>query len=155
MHSNNNGNTYNSSGAVVLFNGGSPLGNTGVTANSNTGTLNNGSVAGSTVDLNTYYNIYQGSASYIITDKLVVGGLYGVIRDITYHVKNAHGWNIGAFYDVFKDTHTYLMYDVIKNDAGAGFTQAASAGLSPNFSAANDVNGRKITGVQLGVMYNF
>ena len=155
VHSNNNGNTYNAAGAVVLFNGGSPLGNVGPNANSNTGTLNNGSVAGSTVDLNTYYNIGQVSASYIITDKLVIGGLYGVIRDITYHVKNAHGYNVGAFYDVFKDTHTYLMYDVIKNDQGAGFTQAASAGLSPNFSAANDVNGRKITGVQLGVMYNF
>ncbi|MDR3672148.1 MAG: porin [Holophaga sp.] len=155
VHSNNNGATYNSSNAVVLFNGGSPLGNVGQNANSNTGTLNNGSVAGSTTDLNTYYNIYQGSASYIITDKLVIGGLYGVIRDITYHVKNAHGYNLGVFYDVFKDTHTYLMYDVIKNDKGAGFTQAASAGLSPNFTAANDVNGRKITGVQLGVMYAF
>ena len=85
----------------------------------------------------------------------IYGALYGVIRDITYHVKNAHGYAAGAFYDVFKDTHTYFMYDVIQNDAGAGFTQAASAGLSPNFSAANDVNGRKITGVQLGVMYNF
>jgi predicted porin len=155
VRSNNNGNTYDGSNNVLLFNGGSPLGNTGVTANSNTGTLNNGSVAGSIVDLNTYYNIGQVSASYIITDKLVIGGLYGVIRDTTYHAKNAHGYNVGAFYDVFKDTHTYLMYDVIKNDRGAGFTQAASAGLSPNFSDKSDVNGRKITGVQLGVMYAF
>ncbi len=153
VHSNNNGNTYSGTGGtgVVLFNGGSPLGNTGVTANSNAGTLNNGSLA----DINTYYNIYQGSASYVITDRLNVGALYGWIRDITNHVKNAHGYSVGAFYDVFKDTHTYLMYDVIKNDAGAGFTQAASAGLSPNFTAANDVNGRKITGVQLGCMYQW
>jgi predicted porin/outer membrane murein-binding lipoprotein Lpp len=152
VHSNNNGATYNAAGTtVVLFNGGSPLGNTGQTANAYAGTLNTGNL----VDLNTYYNIYQGSASYIITDKLVVGALYGWIRDITYHVKNAHGYAAGAFYDVFKDTHTYLMYDVIHNDRGAGFTQAASAGLSPNFTAANDVNGRKITGLQLGVMYNF
>ncbi len=145
VHSNNNG----ANGA--LFNGGSPLGNVGPNANTTTGTLNTGNL----VDLNTYYNIYQGSASYIITDKLVVGALYGWIRDITYHAKNAHGYAAGAFYDVFKDTHTYFMYDVIHNDRGAGFTQAASAGLSPNFTAANDVNGRKITGVQLGVMYNF
>jgi predicted porin/outer membrane murein-binding lipoprotein Lpp len=153
VHSNNNGATYSGTGGagVLLFNGGSPLGNVGANQNANAGTLNNGNL----VDLNTYYNIYQGSASYIITDKLVIGGLYGWIRDITYHVKNAHGYALGAFYDVFKDTHTYFMYDVIRNDAGAGFTQAASAGLSPNFSAPNDVNGRTITGAQLGVMYNF
>jgi len=143
VHSNNNGST---SGG--LFNGNGPLSNTGVTA---TGTLNTGADA----DINTYYNIYQGSASYIITNKFVVGALYGMIRDTTYHAKNAHGYALGAFYDVFKDTHTYFMYDVIHNDPGAGFTQAASAGLSPNFSAPNDVNGRKITGVQLGVMYSF
>jgi predicted porin/outer membrane murein-binding lipoprotein Lpp len=155
VHSNNNGNTYSGYPAtatnVVLFNGGSPLGNVGVNQNQNAGTLNQGNLA----DVNTFYNIYQGSVSYIVTDKLVIGGLYGWIRDITNHVKNNHGYNLGAFYDVFKDTHTYLMYDVVKNDSGAGFTQAASAGLSPNFSAANDVNGRTITGIQAGVMYVF
>jgi len=145
VHSNNNG----INGA--LFNTGAPLSNTGVTGSTINGTLNTGTDA----DVNTFYNIYQGSASYIVTDKLVIGGLYGWIRDITHHVKNNHGYALGAFYDVWKDTHTYFMYDVVKNDAGAGFVQAASAGLSPNFSAANDVNGRTITGVQAGVMYVF
>jgi predicted porin len=145
VHSNNNG----SNGSI--FNGGAPLSNTGVTGSTINGTLNNGNDP----DINTFYNIYQGSVSYIVTDKLVLGGLYGWIRDITNHVKNNHGYALGAFYDVFKDTHTYFMYDVVKNDAGAGFSQAASAGLSPNFTNFNDINGRTITGVQLGVMYAF
>ena len=142
VHTNNNG----ANGA--LFNTGAPLSNTGATL---TGTLN----AGTNSELNTYYNIGQVSVDYVFSPRFKVGGLYGVIRDITNHAKNAHGYAAGAFYDVFKDTHTYAMYDVIHNDRGAGFTQAGSAGLSPNFSAASDVNGRKITGVQVGVMYNF
>jgi hypothetical protein len=142
VHSNDNG----ASGAK--FNTGAPLGGTGVTA---TGTLNTGTFS----ELNTEYNVYQGSASYIISDKLVIGGLYGWIRDTTNHVKNNHGYALGAFYDVWKDTHTYFMYDVVKNDAGAGFVQAASGGMLNNFSSANDVNGRTITGIQAGVMYVF
>jgi predicted porin/outer membrane murein-binding lipoprotein Lpp len=145
VHSNDNG----VNGAK--FNTGSPLGASGVQSNTTTNTL----VTGTLADVNTFYNIYQASVSYIVTDKLVIGGLYGWIRDITNHVKNNHGYNFGAFYDVFKDTHTYVMYDVVKNDAGAGFVQAASGGLLNNFSSANDVNGRTITGIQAGVMYNF
>jgi len=142
VRSNNNG----SNG--TLPNGTQPLSNTGVTA---TGTL----VTGANNDVNTFYNIGQISASYIITNRLVVGGLYGVIRDTTNHVKNNHGYNLGVFYDLFKDTHVYGMYDVVKNDQGAGFTQAASGGLLNNFKTVNDVVGRTITGYQVGLMYNF
>ena len=47
------------------------------------------------------------------------------------------------------------LFDVIANDPNAGFRPAGSAGLPKNFTAAADVNGQTIRGMQLGFVYKF
>lgn len=138
-----NNNTSTGSGTGLLNNGGTLLSNVG------------GQVAGTSADALNYYNVYQVSADYKVTPKLRVGGLYGVIDDTSGNGKNATGWAVGGFYDIFKETTVYAMVDQVNNDPKAGFRQAASAGLPTNFTTANDVNGRIINGVQLGVLYKF
>jgi len=142
VHSNNNG----TSG--VFANGGSPLSNVGATAS---GTLNTGTVS----SLNEYYNITQLSADYRLTKKLRLGAIWGQIHDTSSLKKNNTGWDAGFYYQWFKDTLIYGLYDVVNNSANAGFRQAASAALPTNFTVAGDVNGQKITGVQLGFMQRF
>ena len=145
VRSNNNG------PSGVFNNGGSPLGNVGVTG---TGTLNTGTVP----SVNVYYNIVQLSADYRLTKKLRIGGIWGQVHDATDPTaakKNNTGWDAGFYYQLFKDTLVYGLYDVVSNNANAGFRQAASAALPVNFSAASDVNGQKITGVQIGFMQRF
>ena len=137
VRSNNNGPTG------ALNNGDSPLGKVG--------TLITGTNAGAY----TYYNIPQISADYNVTEKLRIGGLYGQIRDASGSGKNAKGWNVGAMYDVFKDTTVYLLLESLANDTNAGFRPSGSAGLSKTFTAAGDVNGKTISGVQLGFRYKF
>lgn len=148
IRSNNNATACSSSttpcpAASLLNNGGSPLGNTGSL------------VTGTNSGANTYYNVYQLSADYKLTPKLRVGALYGRIDDTSNTGKNAAGWAIGGYYDIFKDTMVYALVDVIDNDRNAGFRPAGSAGLPKNFSAAADVNGESIRGVQLGFVYKF
>jgi predicted porin len=121
----------------------------------NNGTLVGGLVAGTNPDVNVYYNVLQESAEYWLTSKLKLGALWGTIKDTSGGGKNAKGGALGAWYDVYKDTLVYAYWDVISNDPKAGFRQAASAGLPTNFSSAADVNGQKISGVQLGVRYKF
>lgn len=148
VRTNNNATTCTSStspcpAASLLNNGGAPLGNTG--------TL----VGGTLVDANTYYNIFQLSADYKITPKLRLGALYGRIEDTSNTGKNANGWSVGGYYDVFKDTMLYALVDVMDNDKNAGFRPGGSAGLPKNFTAAADVNGESIRGIQLGFVYKF
>jgi predicted porin len=141
VRSNNNGPTAGSSG--TLNNGGSPLGNTGsLVTGTDTGAL-------------TYYKIYQVSADYQVTTKLRLGGLYGRIHAESGTDKDANGWSLAGYYDVFKDTILYLIADQIKNEANAGFRPSGSAGLTKTFTAANDVNGRTISGVHVGFVYKF
>jgi predicted porin len=141
VRSNNNSTTPGSPG--TLNNGGSPLGNTGA--------LITGTDAGAL----TYYHIYQASVDYQITEKVRVGGLYGRIRDESGTGKNADGWAIATYYDIFKDTMLYFLVDSINNDPNAGFRPAGSAGLTKTFTAASDVNGQTIRGVQVGFVYKF
>ena len=141
VRSNNNGPTAGSTG--ILNNGASPLGNTG--------TLITGTDAGAL----TFYKIYQVSADYQITQKLRLGGLYGKITAETGDQKDADGWSFAAYYDVFKDTMLYAIVDQISNEANAGFRPSGSAGLTKTFTAANDVNGRNISGVHVGFVYKF
>lgn len=42
----------------------------------------------------------------------------------------------------------------MKNDAHAGFRPVGSGGLSPNVTG-DDVNGRTLRGVQLGILHRF
>jgi predicted porin len=136
IRSNNNGPTGE------LFNGSSPLGNTGAL------------IAGTDAGAETFYNIYQVSADYSLTPALRVGGLYGWIRDSSGAGKNASGGSLGGFYS-YKNIKLYLLADLIANDPNAGFRTSGSAGLTKTFTAANDVNGRTITGVQLGFVFRF
>lgn len=45
--------------------------------------------------------------------------------------------------------------DTLRNGANGGFRPSGSAGLKTNFGTPNDVNGRTINGVQLGVLHRF
>jgi len=141
VRSNNNGPTAGAPG--ILNNGASPLGNTGsLVTGTDTGAL-------------TFYKIYQVSADYQITPKLRVGGLYGQIRAESGTDKDADGWSVAGYYDIWRDTMVYLIVDQIKNDANAGFRPSGSAGLTKTFTAANDVNGRTISGAHVGFVYRF
>jgi len=136
IRSNNNGPTGD------LLNGASPLGNTG--------TL----VAGTDAGADTTYNIYQLSADYSVTSALRVGALYGWIRDDSGTAKNAHGGSAGGFYTI-RNVKLFLLGDVLANSRNAGFRPIGSAGLTKPFTAASDVNGETIAGIQLGLVYRF
>lgn len=136
IRSNNNGPTEE------LLNGGSPLGNTGAL------------VAGTDPGAETYYNIYQASADYVVTPALRVGALYGMIRDSSGSDKHASGGSAGSFY-IHKNVTLYLIADMLRNQDNAGFRPVGSAGLSKPFTDPQDVNGRTITGVHLGLVYRF
>jgi predicted porin len=144
VRSNNNGcATVKSDGTCDrsgLLNGTTPLGNIG------------GGTVGTVGTANTYYNIYQLSADYKLTQKLRVGALYGIID--ADGDKGASGWAVGAYYDIFKDTMVYALADVLANETNAGFRPAGSAGLQKNFSASAS-NGESIRGIQLGFVYKF
>src|SRR6185295_7598555 len=125
-----------------LFNGSSPLGNTG--------TLITGMDAGAL----TYYNIYQASVDYAVLPALKVGALYGLIRDSSGSGKNASGGSVGGFYG-FKNVKLYLIADLLQNAHNAGFRPIGSAGLTKPFTAPEDVNGKTILGVHLGFVFRF
>lgn len=143
IRSNNNSTTAGSPSGT-LNNGGSPLNNVG-----------NSLVSGTDLGANTFYNIYQASADYQLNPKVRVGGLYGRIRDSSGTGKNADGWSLGAFWDVFRDTVLYVLADSLANDPNAGFRPSGSAGLTKTFTDPNDVNGRTIRGAHIGFIYKF
>jgi hypothetical protein len=101
------------------------------------------------------YKIYQISADYQITPKLRFGGLLGRIRADTGTDNGASGWALASYWDAFKDTTLYLIVDALHNETNAGFRPSGSAGLTKTFTAANDVNGRTISGVHVGFVYRF
>ena len=61
--------------------------------------------------------------------------------------------SVAGYYDIWRDTIVYAIVDQIKNEANAGFRPSGSAGLTKTFTAANDVNGRSISGVHVGFVY--
>jgi predicted porin len=136
IRSNNNG------PSGELFNGSSPLGNTGAL------------FAGNNDGAETFYNIYQASADYAVTPALRVGGLVGMIRDSSGTGKHASGGSAGGFY-VIRNVKLLLIADVLKNSRNAGFRPIGSAGLTKPFTAPEDVNGKMITGLHLGFVYRF
>ncbi len=141
VQSNNNSTT--GSGSGLLFNGGSPLGNTGAL------------VTGTDIGAKTHYDIPQISADYQILKNLRLGALYGKIQDKSGTGKNADGWNIAVYYDIWKDTMLYGLINELKNDPNAGFRPSGSAGLTKPFTLAADVNGQTIKGVEMGFVYKF
>lgn len=113
-----------------------------------------GLVLGNNPDVNNMYRIYQISADYKVSGPLRVGALWGRIEDASGNGRNADGGAVGAFYDYSKRTTLFAMANTIRNDSSAGFRPAGSAGLKTNFSGA-DANGRRMTGVQVGVLHRF
>ena len=125
--------------------------NTAGTILSNTGGYN----AGTNPDLNHFYDIWQGSVDYNVTPQLRVGALWGRIEDKSGRDRGASGGAAGAYYDLSKRTMLLALVDTIRNDANGGWRPAGSGGLKSNFTNPNDVNGRTITGVQLGCVHKF
>lgn len=111
-------------------------------------------VAGTNADANRFYNIVQLSADYRVTPQLRVGALYGRIVDTSNSDRGAKGGSIGAYYDLSKRTTLLASYETMSNERNAGFRPSGSAGVSPNFSG-NDVNGRRIQGIQAGIVHRF
>jgi predicted porin len=107
-------------------------------------------------DLNAtrYYNIWQVSADYRFNPQLRVGALFGEIHDTTDRNSGARGGNIGAFYDLSKRTTLYGFASYMKNESNAGFRFSGSAAPSANLVGI-DINGRDLTGLQLGVLHKF
>ena len=62
--------------------------------------------------------------------------------------------NVGAYYDLSKRTQLYGFASVMKNDDAAGFRFSSSAAPSANL-AGDDINGRRLTGLQLGILHRF
>lgn len=137
VHSNNNTSTAvsNNAGSIV----------------SNVGGFN----AGTDPNLNNFYDIWQVSADYRLTDQLRVGALWGQIKDKSGRSRGADGGSVGAYYDLSKRTTLIAMYETMKNQTNGGWRPSGSAGLKTNFSTPNDVNGRTINGLQLGIVHRF
>jgi predicted porin len=120
---------------------------------SNIGTPNNG-VAGTDVHARRFYDIWQLSADYRVTEKLRVGALYGRMRDTSGGGAGAAGFNAGGYYALSKRTTLYGFASRLANEAHAGFRFSSSAAPSANLAGA-DVNGRTLTGLQLGILHRF
>lgn len=142
-----NNSTSSGTGATLINNGGTLLNNVG-----------NSFVAGTDANVNRTYHIWQVSADYRVTPQLRVGGLVGRINDRTTS-NDAVGGALGAYYDLSKRTTLLALWDTLRNKGdqatGAGFRPSGSGGLKTTFTTANDVNGRRINGLQLGVVHRF
>ena len=114
----------------------------------------NNSFAGTDPKVQRMYNIYQVSADYRLSPQLRVGVLYGVMRDTSGGDAGAQGGNVGAYYDLSKRTTLYGFANYMKNDANAGFRFSGSAGPSANL-AGTDINGKRLTGLQAGILHRF
>jgi predicted porin len=110
--------------------------------------------AGTDPNARRYYNIWQLSADYRVTPLLRVGVLYGVMHDTSGGDAGARGGNLGGFYTLSKRTTLYGFASYMKNGPNAGFRFSSSAGPSANLAGA-DVNGRELTGLQLGAVHKF
>ena len=120
---------------------------------SNIGSPNNG-VAGADPNARRFYNIWQLSADWRVTPALRIGALYGRMRDTSGGGAGASGYNAGAYYDLSRRTTLYGFASRLANEAQAGFRFSSSAAPSANLAGA-DVNGRALTGLQLGILHRF
>ncbi|MDE2299588.1 MAG: porin [Burkholderiales bacterium] len=133
----------NSTSTAVSNNAGTILGNVG------------GYNAGTNPDLNNFYNIYQVSADYQLTELLRVGALWGKIDDKSGRDRGASGGSMGAYYALSKRTTLLALVDTLRNATNGGWRPSGSAGLKTTFTAPNDINGRTINGVQFGILHRF
>ncbi|QOL52110.1 porin [Massilia litorea] len=135
---NSTGNANGRNAATILSNVGSP----------------NNYFAGTDPNAGRYYNIWQISADYRVTPALRVGALYGVMHDTSGGDAGARGANAGAYYAMSKRTTLYSFLSYLKNEANAGFRFSSSAAPSANL-AGDAINGRRLTGLQLGILHRF
>ncbi len=145
----NNGGAANGSGALNNL-GGNIVSNNPTSTAAGAGAL----VSGTDATVNDFYNIWQISADYKITDKLRVGGLYGKISGPSGQLKGANGWSLGAYYDIFQNTMIYALVDSISNETFGAWGPGGSAGLTKKFSGT-DLTGQKIDGIQTGFVFKF
>lgn len=110
--------------------------------------------AGTDANARRYYNIWQVSADYRLSTQFRVGALYGVMHDTSADAAGARGGNVGAYYDLSKRTTLYSFASVLRNQRNAGFRFLSSAAPSANL-AGSDVDGRRLTGLQLGILHRF
>lgn len=127
-------------------------GNTAANLLGGTGTLLSASM--NAADANRYYNVWQLSADWRVTPQWRVGALWGEIVDTSDSGRSARGGAIGSYYDFSKRTTVYALMESMSNDSNAGFRPFGSAAVSPNFTGS-DVNGRRISGAQLGIVHRF
>jgi len=120
---------------------------------SNTGDPSN-HFAGTDPNARRYFNIWQLSADYRASPRLRIGMLYGRIRDTSGGNAGASGGNIGAYYALSARTTLYGFANRLRNERNGGFRFLGSAGPGNNL-AGDDVNGRKLTGIQAGILHKF
>ena len=146
-----NNNTSNANGATA----GTILGNVS-SYNTTAGAAANGNLfAGTDVNARRFFNIYQLSADYRVSQQLRVGALYGkIVDESSAGNAGAKGGNVGAYYDLSKRTTLYGFANYMKNDSGAGFRFSGSAGPSANLAGA-DINAHTLTGFQTGIIHRF
>ena len=111
-------------------------------------------VAGTDVNARRYHNVVQLSADYRLSTTWRVGGMIGRIADTSGREQGADGASVGAFYSLSKRTTLYTFLQTLQNDKNAGFVMAGSAAVLPNF-AAEDVNGKSIRALQMGIVHRF
>ncbi|WP_077035728.1 porin [Pelomonas sp. KK5] len=137
VHSNNSTKT------AVSNNAGTIVGNTG------------GYNAGTDPNLNNFYDIWQLSADYRITPQVRVGALWGQIKDKSGRSQGGNGGSVGVYYDMSKRTMLWAMADTMRNDTNGGWRPVGSAGPKSTFTTPNDVNGRTLNGLEVGIVHRF
>ena len=130
----------NSTANAAGYNAGTILGNIG------------GVVAGTNADVNRYYRIWQVAADYRVLPQLRLGLLWGRIDG--GQGRSAQGGTLAAYYDLSRRTTLFALAERMSNERDAGFRLAGSGGLKSNLEG-QDVNGRTIRGLQVGVVHRF
>lgn len=120
---------------------------------SNVAAAGNG-FAGTDANANRFYNLWELSADYRVSQQFRVGAMVGGVHDTSGGRAGARSANVGGYYDLSKRTVLYGFASVLKNQANAGFRFSSSAAPSANLAGA-DVDGRRLTGVQLGILHKF
>ena len=132
--------------------------NTGNATSNNAGSIVSnvgGFNAGTSADLNNFYEIWQVSADYYLTPLLRVGALWGTIEDKSGRNRGGSGGAVGAYYSLSKRTTLVALLDTMRNDTNGGWRPAGSAGLKTTFTSPADINGKTINGLQFGIIHKF
>lgn len=139
------GRSNNSTASAAGRNAGSILSNVAAAGNG---------FAGTDINANRFYNLWELSFDYRISQPFRVGAMVGGVHDTSGGQAGARSANLGAYYDLSKRTLLYGFATVLNNQANAGFRFSSSAAPSANLAGA-DINGRRLTGLQLGILHKF